>query len=215
MGINMKGIMKGIAELRENAPELRKMSSEIWDEGSKLNQNVNIRKDITNAQGDVVDFRVSDAPPGPGGSGPTQRNSFMRNAMTYHDLALGNGTPSWMKGLGYGIPGVAAAGLGLGAVDQSRRGNGMGAAVLGSGAAAIGGALALAGFGRVGEVQIAKIARGITRTSADVTSQFKERAPGVYDAVMDYATGGMHSELNAREAEMASDEAYQNNQAPA
>jgi hypothetical protein len=25
----------------------------------------------------------------------------------------------------------------------------------------------------------------------------------------------MHSELNAREAEMASDEAYQNNQAPA
>jgi hypothetical protein len=86
------------------------------------------------------------------------RNIMDRTAATYNDVMLGSGNSTMRRAIGYGVPGVAAVGLGVGAYDQGRDGNAGGAAVLGAGAAVLGGALALSHFGAVAEGGIERIA---------------------------------------------------------
>lgn len=124
------------------------------------NENVNTRTDVMDESGKVAGYDTADTP-GDDGK-PQKRSSAMQSLMTYHDTQLGKGASFGAKVVGYGLPGAATVGLGMASNHESQRGDGFGAAVLGSGAAVMGSALALAGLGRVGEANINKFAKSIT-----------------------------------------------------
>lgn len=87
-------------------------------------------------------------------------NIFDNAAMSYHETMLGNNSSLARKSMGYGVPGVIGAGMGIGAYNEAQNGNTGGAAILGAGAAVMGGALALAHFGGVAE-------KGVSRAVAE------------------------------------------------
>jgi len=91
-------------------------------------------------------------------------NIFDNAAMSYHETMLGKNSSLARKSMGYGVPGVIGAGMGIGAYNEGQNGNTGAATILGAGAAVMGGALALSHFGGVAEKEVgAKVAAGLSK----------------------------------------------------
>jgi len=210
MGINAKIFQRMESLLGKEVSHEERMAGNkaISEEILKDNKYVNTRNDRIDKDGKVQGYSTKRVPDE---EGKNQERSFtMQNLISYHDMMLGKGTSNLNKAVGYGVPGVAALGLAVASNNESNRGDALGAGILGSGAAVIGGALAMAGFGRVAEANIGKIARGVIDQSKNAKRTIDEHFPGVIDAAKDMfkdsVTNGEHSETLIQEKEAAARE---------
>lgn len=198
MGINAKIFQRMESLLGKEVSHEERMAGNkaISEEILKDNKYVNTRNDRIDKDGKVQGYSTKRVPDE---EGKNQERSFtMQNLISYHDMMLGKGTSNLNKAVGYGVPGVAALGLAVASNNESNRGDALGAGILGSGAAVIGGALAMAGFGRVAEANIGKIARGVIDQSKKAEDSLNKHAPGVMDTIKDLVTGGEHSDMRGQ-----------------
>jgi hypothetical protein len=131
----LEGAMQRLSQVGEDFSE--NYASTAGHVEPRNSSNIGTRRADAMAEGDEASWK------------PGVMDHANRLGTTYRDTMLGSGQSTMRRAIGYGVPGVAAVGLGVGAYDQGRDGNGGGAAVLGAGAAVIGGALALSHFGAV------------------------------------------------------------------
>lgn len=194
---------KGVSH-EERMAGNKAIQEKIFEDNKYVNKRVNVIDDQNKIQGYGTSNILNEG-------GEKQERSFtMQHLMSYHDQMLGKGTSTVSKAIGYGVPGVAALGLAAASGNESNRGDALGAGILGSGAAVIGGALAMAGFGRVAEANIGKIARGVVDQSKKAEDLLNQHAPGVMNTVKDMfkdsVTNGEHSETLIQEKEAAARE---------
>lgn len=145
-------------------PALESMFKKILGAGSEIGERFSARAEKgaeRNAEGEITK---------PG------MNIFDNAAMSYHETMLGKNSSLARKSMGYGVPGVIGAGMGIGAYNEAQNGNTGGAAILGAGAAVMGGALALSHFGGVAEKSVgAKVAEGLSKGLQPPSAKMAEK----------------------------------------